>query len=315
MAGLFYLSYQEMNGALADGFATITTDAGLTTGNDPDSVPPGPWAQTSPGNVNLYALQNLGSVSLVDEAIIGKEAIKKYYGSGPEYSYWSGCSQGGRQGLMLAQRYPDVYDGIVANAPAIYWSELFASIYWADFIISYFLNGTAPASCEVLEISALALAECDGLDGVVDGLISYPDECPFDALSAVGTEFNCSTTGEITTISEAAATWVKYVWDGPKAEDGDFIWYGYDIGSFVDPVAAISSAKRLGAPWVTNFVVKNVDYDLSSITRKEFEWIVHQSIVQYDSIIGTSDPNLDAFSQRGGKIVGYHGLVSHGQPP
>jgi pimeloyl-ACP methyl ester carboxylesterase len=114
-----------MVGAVADGYATITTDAGLGTSDDPRD-----WALLSPGNVNPFNLQNLGSRSLGDEAVLGKAIIKSFYGKGPNYSYWNGCSQGGRQGLMLAQRYPDAYDGIAVGAPALYWTKLFATIQW-----------------------------------------------------------------------------------------------------------------------------------------------------------------------------------------
>lgn len=106
------------------------TDAGLTgEGGYANELDLSPWAQTSPRNVNLYALQNFGSVALNDAAIISKSITKDFYSQPPTYSYWSGCSGGGRQGIMLAQRYPHAYSGIVAAALAVNWPQFFVAMY------------------------------------------------------------------------------------------------------------------------------------------------------------------------------------------
>lgn len=103
---------------------------GLTwEGGSANPFDPSPWAHTTPGNVNLYALHNFGSVALNDAAIIGKSITKDFYSQPPRYSYFSGCSGGGRQAMMLAQRYPDAYNGIVAGAPAMNWPEFFVAMY------------------------------------------------------------------------------------------------------------------------------------------------------------------------------------------
>jgi esterase/lipase superfamily enzyme len=71
----------------------------------------------------MYALQNLASVSLNDQSLIAKDIINSFYGEPAKYSYCSGCSQGGWQSFMLAQRHPDVYDGIAAAAPVFNWNQ------------------------------------------------------------------------------------------------------------------------------------------------------------------------------------------------
>jgi hypothetical protein len=103
--------------AVAQGYAAVATDGGhaMNIGN------PETWALVSPGNVNQYLLLDFASVSLNDMTVIGKAITESYYGIPPKYSYWNGCSTGGRQGLMMAQRYPEQYDGILAAAPAINW--------------------------------------------------------------------------------------------------------------------------------------------------------------------------------------------------
>lgn len=203
-AGLHYAGLQGMMAALGEGYATVGTDAGLGS----DFVPTN-WGLTSEGNVNLYLLQNLASVSLNDAAVIAKDVIRSFYGQPPKYSYFTGCSQGGRQGMMLAQRYPDAYDGIAASAPAINWDQLFVELLWPAFLMDSLKE--YPPSCEIDALTEAAIAACDGLDGVLDGVITDPSTCTFDPMTLVGNVINCTNFGTERPISTAAATIVKSV--------------------------------------------------------------------------------------------------------
>ncbi|KAH7020632.1 tannase and feruloyl esterase-domain-containing protein, partial [Macrophomina phaseolina] len=122
VAGRFALSYMLMAGAIGEGYATVSTDAGVL--------------------------------------------VEHFYGRPPKYSYWSGCSQGGRQGLMLVQRYPIAYDGIVASAPATNIPSFAPSLYWPQLVMN--LQGKYPRDCEMSAITEAAISACDGKDGVVD---------------------------------------------------------------------------------------------------------------------------------------------------
>ena len=110
--------------ALSQGYALSRTDGGhppihfnFTTG-DVENPPTESWALLSPGNVNLYNFQDFASVALHDMAVISKDVVDSFYHIPARYAYFQGCSTGGRQGLMLAQRYPNDYDGILAGAKA-----------------------------------------------------------------------------------------------------------------------------------------------------------------------------------------------------
>lgn len=83
---------------------------------------------------NWPALWDFASVALFEAAVIGKKATEIYYGSTPKYSYWNGCSTGGRQGHMMAQQHPELFDGIVGGAPAINWDKFIPSEFWSPFM-------------------------------------------------------------------------------------------------------------------------------------------------------------------------------------
>jgi hypothetical protein len=314
-----------MGGALGEGYVASTTDAGLGSSYTPD-----PWALNSPGNVDLYALQNLASVSLNDQSLISKDIIKSFYGQPAKYSYWSGCSQGGRQGFMLAQRYPQAYDGIAAAAPAFNWNQFITAAAWAQVKMS--ISGHFPTKCELDSLTEAAVASCDLLDGVNDGLISDAEKCFFDPFSMVGSVMNCSLTGKAVTISKAAATIANATWEGPRGPDGEFLWYGLDYqarltgsdatsGTTSDQGYATTTCNKngtctghptgLGEAWLQLLVKKDPQWNYTLISSvEEYTRLFKSAGQQYDSIIGSADPDLSNYRNTGGKIITYHGLVS-----
>ncbi|KAI1417254.1 tannase and feruloyl esterase [Hypoxylon sp. FL1857] len=320
-AGRFFLSYSAMYGALADGYATITTDAGL--GGDLSARP---WALASPGNVNLYNLQNLASVSLNDEAVIGKSLIKSFYGKGPKFSYWNGCSQGGRQGLTLAQRYPTAYDGIAAGSPAIYWTEFTPSVQWPQQFMN--MAGYYPYGCEIDAITSAAISTCDELDGVLDGVIAEPEAClsTFDPFQLVGKTIDCSQKDGPVQITTTAAAVVNATWRGMTTEQGKRTWYGLNPGADLtgnDPLSfgqagivatnctiktCIGAPNYFGVEWLQLFLAKDPAFDFSNLTHIQFDDLAHASRQQFGSTIGTGDPDLTGFRDAGGKMVTFHGM-------
>lgn len=320
VSGRFLLTYYGMAGAIGEGYATVTTDAGVT--HDLSQTPE-LWALNSPGNVNLYGLQDLASVSLNDMALFAKDLVASYYGRRPAYSYWNGCSQGGRQGMMLAQRYPDAFDGIAASAPAINWAEFIGTSLWPD--LQMWLAGEAPQLCELDAIQSAAIAACDPQDGVTDGILLDPNGCVFDPFSLVGTSFTCATTNNTRVISDIAALVANATWNGARSSAGDLLWYGPNVGTdltgntYGEGVGIVTTTcsdgtctvtpYALAQGWVSYFVEKNASFDVSKMTHDDFTSLVHQGVSQFTSIIGSNDPDLREFRNRGGKILGFHGLV------
>ncbi|KAJ5021195.1 Tannase/feruloyl esterase [Bipolaris maydis] len=320
VAGLHPVIDERMYAGLAGGYATVATDAGVPISNIADD-----WALLSPGNVNLYALQNFASVSISDATLAAKSIIKDFYGTAPKYSYFSGCSQGGRQGIMAAQRYPDLYDGIAAAAPAIYYSQLFISAYYPQQVMSEM--GKYPRPCELDALTTAAIKACDGQDGLLDGLISNPDACQFNPYSMVGKTIDCPGATESTaSVSETAAKVAEAAWSGTRASDGSQLWYshGFETNLTAEECPAQTTCSANGTctavprttwtDWIRLFVKKDAKFNASAMSREDYEQVFLQGIREFDSIIGTGDPDLRDFHRAGGKMITYHGMADNGIP-
>lgn len=327
--GFVWLPY-----AVSLGYSAVATDGGHPT----SFTEPPLWALSSPGNINWVLVQNYAAVALDDAATIGKAITTAYYGSPPKYSYWNGCSAGGRQGLMMAQRYPLQYDGILAVAPAINLESFVVAEYWPqlvmnelglyEMVLSTFSMlrslGTYPAPCQFQAITAAATAACDELDGLADNIVSAPGLCDFDPHSVVGQAINCSDTGTVMEISSEAATIAQAAWTGPRSPDGKFRWYGLNkdaslaglVGTNCTSAGACTGLPlQISVDWISLFVQKNPDFDVASISYRQYDTIFRQSVNQFASILGTNDPDLTDFRDAGGKMITWHGLADELLPP
>lgn len=207
--------------AVSMGYAAANTDAGHSVAGEGGHWSSKSWSLTSPGNVNLVLLQDFASRAVDDMTVIAKEVVQAYYGHPVKYSYWNGCSTGGRQGLMLAQRFPKHYDGILATCPAVNWVTFLVTSLWPQVVMN--TVGYFPPMCELTAITRAAIEACDHLDGQSDGVIASPGSCNFDASSIVGRKFQCD--GIERTISEQAAAIANAAWQGPSRA-GEREWFG-----------------------------------------------------------------------------------------
>ncbi|KAH6613822.1 tannase and feruloyl esterase-domain-containing protein [Boeremia exigua] len=282
----------------------------------------GAWGILSPGNTNLYALQNLGSVSLKDESVSAKHFIQNYYGEQPKYSYWNACSQGGRQGSMIAQRYPDAYDGIIAAAPALHWSEVVLQSMWPAFYMAN--TNQFPNAYQLNGLTVLATEECDKYDGVEDGLITDPDAClrRFNATAHIGevSKYNCTTYNGTQIIDAATVDVARALWSGPVSSTGKQFWYGYNIGTDLSSLAA-TNCNTLGKCSGNNysitavidatFVAKGSPINITddNVSHERFDHVYLSFKKQFDSLIGAVDPDYSEFKEAGDKTITYHGLA------
>ncbi|MEV2273614.1 tannase/feruloyl esterase family alpha/beta hydrolase [Nonomuraea africana] len=285
------------------GYAMATTDAGVGDALDTS------WALKD-GRIDQTLLTNFADRSQHELALVGKQVIAAVYGKAASYSYWNGCSTGGRQGFMEAQRYPNDFDGILANAPGINWNQFEIATLWPQVVMNE--RKTYPTSCEFGAFNAAALRACDGRDGLRDGLVS--GACDYDPRRLIGKKIVCD--GKEVTITAADAAVVGAIWDGPRTRSGKRLWYGLPVGASFDFLAASApdeSGAVHGVPflvpaaWAATFVKKNPEYDTSKLTYSKFEELFRQARTAYDDVIGTRDADLSAFRDAGGKLLTWHG--------
>ena len=301
LGGAAYLAGDNNVGlatAVKNGYAAVTTDAGVGDALDTS------WALDSEGKVDTALLTNFASLSQHEASVVGKEVVDGVYGKRPAYSYFIGCSTGGRQGYMEAQRYPDDYEGILAEAPAVNWDEFEVATLWPQVVMNN--EKTHPTNCEFKAFTDAAVKACDTLDGAKDGLVNDPSRCDFDPRRLIGTKVVCN--GRELTITEADAAVVRKIWDGPRTPSGKKLWYGVPIEADISALAG-TDPFPVPAAWVKLWVAKNPTLDLSTITYSQFTHLFKQSEAEYDKVIGTDDPDLSDFRQSGGKLLTWQGLA------
>jgi feruloyl esterase len=133
-------SLGALSQAVFGGYAAASTNGGH---DELDTVRS--WALASEGNLNWANLQDFSSVTIDETAWLGKAATKMFHGKSHNYAYWNGCSTGGRQGHMLAQRYPTQYDGILAGSPAINWDKFIPAELWLQML----MNALGKITCQI----------------------------------------------------------------------------------------------------------------------------------------------------------------------
>lgn len=310
--GSTYLTY-----AVANGFATVSTDGGHATGTS--TIPTDlTWALASKGNIDWVLLEDYASKATVEMAPIGKQIIESYFDQAANYSYFNGCSGGGRQGLMLAQRYPEAFDGILAISPAINLERFIPAGFWASQVMNQIKS--YPHPCEIEAFTKAAIKICDHLDGVKDNIISFPKLCTVNAHAFVGEPYTCN--GTERRLSALGAKVVQAAWTGPPGRYG---WYGLSKDASLTSYYITTECSSNGTcyasdsdlldSWITYLVTKEPQFSSKNMTDSTFFDALHYSSVEYASMLGTRDADLSNFKAAGGKMITWHGLADEVIPP
>jgi hypothetical protein len=192
------IGYTALADAVANGYAASSTDTGHKGGGID-----GEWALGHHEKMVDY-----GYRAIHETAEKTKAVVAAFYGGAPKKSYFASCSNGGRQALLEAQRYPADYDGIIAGAPANYFTHIAAGFVWN----AQALDGAGyipPAKLKLIE--SAALASCDAKDGVTDGVIDDPTKCHFDPATLA-----CKGEASDTCLTEPQAAALKDLFRSPE---------------------------------------------------------------------------------------------------
>ncbi len=283
------LNESEMAAALRRGYATSSTDTGHSSSG----------AAFALGHPEK--LIDFGYRSIHETAVTAKEIIKAFYGKEPKFSYFVGCSSGGRQALMEAQRYPEDYNGIAAGAATNNWNNLmFGRIWVAQATLADSASYIPPSKYPM--IHKAVLEACDALDGVKDGVLEDPTRCHFDpgALQCKsGDDSSCLTKPQV----EAAR---KIYTPAANPRTGKQIFPAMERGSELvwKTLAGGPKPIALADDYFKYVVFENPAWDFKTLN---FDGDFAKGEMRDGGVLSATNPNLKPFFARGGKLLQYHG--------
>ena len=249
--------------------------------------------------------------------VAAKAIVSAYYGAPPALSYFTGCSGGGRQGLMEAQRYPADYDGIVAGDPTADFTHLTLGGRLWEAVATLKDPARYIPAAKIPVIAAATVAACDGLDGVKDGVIDDPRHCSFDPATIqckIGDADDCLTAPQVVAL--------KAIYAGATNSKGERIFPGYMPGGELGPMGwaayvsgtAPKKASQFlyGDAFARGMVMENLNYD--SLTF-DYDRDMPVAVTKLSKMIDATSPDLSAFKGRDGKLIQYHGWSDPGVSP
>jgi feruloyl esterase len=305
--GNFTSPYLFMRGAVAKGYAAAGTDTGHA-GNVMGEPPSADWALNQPEKIKDYGYR---AEHLT--AIAGKALAQAYYRHAPKRAYFQGCSNGGREALMEAQRFPDDYDGIIAGAPANDWVGLATGFAWNTLAAHKTPEG-ALTTGKLAILQAAALKQCDRLDGVDDGVLEDPRQCKFDPASVACAD---GKDGD-TCLNAAQVETARKIYGGPKnPRTGASLFPGFAVGSeavqwgqWITGPATDQGAFATG--FFRNMVFSDPDWQLSQL---DFDRDIDKARKVAGPLLDSDDPDIGAFAKRGGRLLMYQGWADAAIPP
>ena len=243
---------------------------------------------------------------------LGKQVLDRYYGKPPLKSYFQGCSTGGRQGLMEAQRFPDDYDGIVSGDPVYDFTVQTSAVLRTQFFHADPDSNLLAAQASLL--NKAVLDECDGLDGLKDGIVTDPRACRFDPAAlqckAGQSPPDCLTAKQVATARKAyegLKTPDGRVVAWPLMRGGEMDWIGRSIGNARTP---LGSNAVLGSVGIQVIIYQDPKRDLLTMAPDALVRDIEAN--PFTATYEAKDPDIRRFAARGGRLLLYHGAYDPG---
>jgi hypothetical protein len=292
----------SLTAGVASGYATAGTDDGHQDPNVLDAS----WALGHPQKIIDF-----GYRALKETTNTAKAVIAAFYDRRPKLSYFQGCSDGGREALQEAQRYPDDWDGIVVGAPANYWTHLFNGFVYNQQQLT---ERPVPVT-KLPAIQAEALKQCDAADGVVDGVNGNPLRCKFEP-----EQMRCRNGDSDQCLTEAQIKTLRRIMTGPRdPRDGSTIFPGYQLNAVADPAVSPwifagdpTLQAAFGDQFYINMVFNDPTWNYMTLNRtSDVDFADHKMA----GILNSTNPDLSALVRRGAKVIHYHGWEDNAISP
>ncbi|KAJ5785298.1 tannase and feruloyl esterase [Penicillium pulvis] len=341
----------DMSGGVAYGAVTGLTDGGLPYwgSTDFDDV-----VLLGNGTANWPAIYNFAYQAIAEMTAIGKVFTKNYFGLSDStskrsddkvYTYYMGCSEGGREGMSQVQKAPELYDGIIAGAPAMRYGQQQVNHIASPIQIQTI--GHYPPSCVFDTVINATINACDKLDGKVDGVISRSDLCmlKFNVSSMIGESYSCAASSETSlglgygkrkradssttpaqsgTISAKDIEVIQDLLTGLKDSNGDRVYLPFQPGAGFGDTTTYDSdtdswtieSPNSNGEWVTKFLHwQNVSsLVMTDVTNDDLKAWMIEGMNKYMDSLQTTLPDLSPFLNRGGRLLHFHGEADSSIP-
>jgi hypothetical protein len=294
----------DRTSALTNGFVHARTN----TGHDSRKEPSGSFIMSNPQKAIDYAYRAVHVT-----ADLAKRVANDYYAKPVTFSYWNSCSNGGRQGLLEAQRFPTDFDGVVANAPWVDQTGFMVGAMWNQKAVT---DAAVPATKLPL-LAEKVMAKCDAVDGLKDGLIDDPRKCSFDLVRDVPA---CSPgTDGPDCLTSAQASAIAKIYSGPVSNGKPF-FHGFMVGS---EQLVPGPGGNVASSWSGSIIpaqpnAKPADFNLAEGIMKylvldppqpDYDTMTFDydkaavAVARWSKLADAKDADLSAFRKRGGKLI------------